>query len=508
YYEEMGLISSVRSEDYAYRIYDETAVKRLEQILILRKLNISIKDIQRIFNTSGSEVVLEVLSKKVDDIDGEVALLYELKDIVLEFIQQIEKADFSKDSDVKLLYEKAKEIEKQLVNVDYNGNPSNINRLIEVTEKLEEDKLPGIRIVRLPKCKVATSGEPDAAAHEVWNFPKWFKGYDNKRSSAHYIPMDFFFAENCGVVWWKIVDEDATSEDCGGYEIIDFEGGLYAVHTAVDGDRRLANKKIVKWLENTRFERDDKYDNINRSNMWHIIHDNEIKEGLGNDQFETFVPVRLLKPGESRKHDLPLKDENIMDEYTHEDDIKRLKRKIEVLDNAIPRGKSVDVDILTMEKVGKTDIRYIGKKLLMNIGAGQEAGMLTPQNFTAPLRISCRAMTDSVELLLLFGKGKIFLNWANDLDMLSIIDPVDGQLYKYENRGRIPVEEFVDIEWTLGREVMTLKINGELRHAGDQYEYIKVLRENTGKELSYPIRKSPQFGSTVTVERLTVTELE
>jgi hypothetical protein len=60
----MGLITSTRSDDYAYRLYDEAAVKRLEQILILRKLNISIKDIQRIFNTSGSEVVLEVLGKK------------------------------------------------------------------------------------------------------------------------------------------------------------------------------------------------------------------------------------------------------------------------------------------------------------------------------------------------------------------------------------------------------------------------------------------------------------
>ncbi|MFT3950411.1 MAG: MerR family transcriptional regulator [Oscillospiraceae bacterium] len=136
YYEDMGLINSIRSNDYAYRMYDDTAVKRLEQILILRKLNISIKDIQRIFSTSDSEVVLEVLSKKVDDIDGEVSLLHELKEIVLEFIRQIKNADFGRDSDVKLLYEKAKEIETQIVNVDYDGNAANVNRLFEVTEKL------------------------------------------------------------------------------------------------------------------------------------------------------------------------------------------------------------------------------------------------------------------------------------------------------------------------------------------------------------------------------------
>jgi len=36
YYEDMSLINSTRSDDYAYRMYDDDAVKRLEQILILR----------------------------------------------------------------------------------------------------------------------------------------------------------------------------------------------------------------------------------------------------------------------------------------------------------------------------------------------------------------------------------------------------------------------------------------------------------------------------------------
>ncbi len=136
YYEAMGLITSTRSDDYAYRLYDEAAVQRLEQILILRKLNISIKDIRRIFSTSGSEVVLEVLGKKVDAIDEEVALLHELKQIVLDFIHQIEQSDFGRESDVKRLYEKAKEIEMRIANVDYDGNTANVNRLLDVTDKL------------------------------------------------------------------------------------------------------------------------------------------------------------------------------------------------------------------------------------------------------------------------------------------------------------------------------------------------------------------------------------
>ncbi|MCL2284747.1 MAG: MerR family transcriptional regulator [Firmicutes bacterium] len=138
YYEEIGLIQSRRTEGYAYRMYDDANIKRLEQILILRKLNIGIKDIRRIFSTAGADVVLEVLEKKVSDIDEEVALLHELKEIVITFIRQIEQADFTKDSDVKLLYDKAKEIKTQLANPEYAGNSSPVHRLFEVTERLEE----------------------------------------------------------------------------------------------------------------------------------------------------------------------------------------------------------------------------------------------------------------------------------------------------------------------------------------------------------------------------------
>jgi DNA-binding transcriptional MerR regulator len=135
YYEEKGLIKSVRNENYAYRSYDEQTIKKLEQILVLRRLSISVKDIKRIFDTSGSEIVLEVLGKKADDIDEEVALLHELKEIILKFIVQIKQADFSKDSDVKMLYEKANEIEGQLTNAD---NAVDLGRLVEVSDKLAE----------------------------------------------------------------------------------------------------------------------------------------------------------------------------------------------------------------------------------------------------------------------------------------------------------------------------------------------------------------------------------
>ena len=45
FYEKMNLLKSTRDESSGYRLYDEDALIRLRQILILRKMNISIGDI-------------------------------------------------------------------------------------------------------------------------------------------------------------------------------------------------------------------------------------------------------------------------------------------------------------------------------------------------------------------------------------------------------------------------------------------------------------------------------
>lgn len=291
YYEDMGLIKSVRREDYAYRLYDEANVKRLEQILILRKLNISIKDIQRIFNTSGSEIVLEVLGKKVDDIDEEISLLHELKNIVLEFIHQIELADFGRESDVKLLYEKAKEIKAQIANVNYNGNPSTVNRLLEVTEKLD-NKIPDIMIVRIPKFRAVTSGLISFEELFGGEFEPWQEAHNHLFKPVIFDAADFLCEKDGKVEWIWALRDDVTKDDVSPYEIIEYPGGLYAVAVSVDGDGESNNKvrnRTEKWLERTNFVIDKE-----RGLMGHMIYvDDEIKEGLGYHQMNLYTPIKL-----------------------------------------------------------------------------------------------------------------------------------------------------------------------------------------------------------------------
>ncbi len=300
YYEDMGLLSSTRSEDYAYRMYDQKAVKRLEQILILRKLNISIKDIQRVFNTSGSEIVLEVLSKKVDNIDDEVALLHELKDIILDFIHEIEALNFSDNANVKLLYNKAKEIETQLVSIDYIGKPSNINRLLEITERLDK-KVPDIMVLKIPPFRAVTVGEQswdDMFKSGGYMFQLW--QYEQLYKPVIFDCFDFLLFKQDKAEWICAVKEEVTLDQVTPFKIIDYPGGLYAMAVSIDEDNESINKvekKVRQWIENTNFVLDTQRDVM--FNMPYLYEEGrdpeyqDIEKGLGYKQMQRYFPIKL-----------------------------------------------------------------------------------------------------------------------------------------------------------------------------------------------------------------------
>ncbi len=287
YYEDMGLLASVRSGDYAYRMYDGQALKRLEQILVLRKLNISVKDIARIFSSPGTEVLMEVLSGKVAGIDGEMALLQELKEIVLEFIRLIEESPFPDAGDVRLLFEKAKGMESQLVAASlHEEQPEAVTRMLEVTEKLE--RLPDVRVIKLPPVKMACSGEA-----ELEVFDRWFSSID----TGHYLtPRDFmwFNARTNRFEWLFALTHGM--EDTGGFEVISFPGGLYAVASAIDGDEiPKVNALIHKWVDqNEHFEvSTSANDPHERYDMGHIFTPKVFKECTGYHMMDLFVPIVL-----------------------------------------------------------------------------------------------------------------------------------------------------------------------------------------------------------------------
>ena len=89
YYEQMGLIKSVRPPFETYRYYDEATIERLGEIAILRKMQISIRDIVRVYREPELSTLVEVSAEKITAIDREVTTLSELKDLVDAFLRKM-----------------------------------------------------------------------------------------------------------------------------------------------------------------------------------------------------------------------------------------------------------------------------------------------------------------------------------------------------------------------------------------------------------------------------------
>lgn len=82
YYEKTGLIRSLRKEDYAYRMYDETALRRLRQIVILRRLRVSVKQIAVILSEPAAEKAMEILAQNISEIDDEINALSVIRNVL------------------------------------------------------------------------------------------------------------------------------------------------------------------------------------------------------------------------------------------------------------------------------------------------------------------------------------------------------------------------------------------------------------------------------------------
>jgi DNA-binding transcriptional MerR regulator len=105
HYEDVGLLSSVRLPDRQQRYYSDDAIRRVNQIRILRKMEIPIKDILKIYQSAETMDIIEVFSQKISSIDENIATLTELRSLVEDFRQELLARGIASVSDLPALLE-------------------------------------------------------------------------------------------------------------------------------------------------------------------------------------------------------------------------------------------------------------------------------------------------------------------------------------------------------------------------------------------------------------------
>ncbi|MCH5200094.1 MAG: effector binding domain-containing protein [Oscillospiraceae bacterium] len=262
HYEKLGLITPCKSEDYAYRLYDEAAIRRLQQIIILRKLRFSLKQIAAILQDNAQQEALQIMRDSIAELDSEIDSLSKVRSIIGEFANLLDLSlrtkmsfDLLKDETITEVIDTLS-LSKSTLKEKYS-----MNDLEKANDVLNHPE--NVRIVLLPPFTVASFhqiGKNPEESDEISDFIRESQLYEIK-------PDARFFGFNhpnpgvrddglYGYEQWVTIpdDEDIQIPLPPTLTKKHFEGGLYAALTIKFPEFHRWND-LVRWVnESDRYE--------------------------------------------------------------------------------------------------------------------------------------------------------------------------------------------------------------------------------------------------------------
>lgn len=145
--------------------------------------------------------------------------------------------------------------------------------------------MQNVKIYEMPNCKMVSSGVGMFGEEKFEAVNKWFSS--QKRGL---FPKDFLFWDGSGFHWLYMYEDGMNVPK--EFEIINFQGGLYAVTTGIDQqtDIELMNSKVDEFLSQNGFERDP-----SRSDLGNVITSPLAKEIMGYEQMDYYTPIKAKR---------------------------------------------------------------------------------------------------------------------------------------------------------------------------------------------------------------------
>jgi len=460
YYERVGLLESKRAEGNNYRYYSELEVERIKQILVLRKMQISIKDIVRIYENDDMSTVVEVFVSRVNAIDEEIGALSELKRVTNDFLHVMLKNGITKISALPILYE---QMEKQLDILDKNKT-INYAELSSLSDKLAKPFVPSI--LSLPTMRVLSSVRKDGISDPdgFWHWVQT-KAIPQGEPGQH---EQFEFQMEADDIFILKVSDDFIND--GEYSDYIWGGGLFAaVNVYLDEDLGTCFRLLVKAFDSNKYYQIDyQSDGSLRSAA---MLENLISSDDQRELVSLLVPVkkRLADPA---LFDKPIEMTNIT---------------VEEIEAANPVLWTIDVPFDTLKPINHPHYRILDNGELEYTGYISTRVLSTDINVKLPFRVDIEfkvgeytgfgANDGSVRIYHgnhgLDHNYAFTINTAND-GVIHFHQPIFRDIYKFPGRGRFWQDKYNTLTWIVGDKYLTCIINGEIRYCGTNFPYMAL----------------------------------
>ncbi|MBN2793958.1 MAG: effector binding domain-containing protein, partial [Clostridia bacterium] len=254
YYEDQGLLKSTTKEDYAYRVYENTELEKLELILMLRKLTFSLKEIKGLLDSKNHKAMIQIFKDKLNDVIIESEMIFAIKKILEIFMDKLNE-DGNALKTIEILRDHT--VEELILNTTFIDQPLKEKKMMKKED--EKDYLSVIknpRVIFIPPMTVAASASgvcenpEDVAGNHLRAFIEDCNLCDLKPDFRVFgfnnpNPDEF---NNHGYEFYVSIPDDL--EVTAPLVKKHFEGGMYVAHCIKMGDFH-EWPLFGKWLEHS-----------------------------------------------------------------------------------------------------------------------------------------------------------------------------------------------------------------------------------------------------------------
>ncbi|MDD5603243.1 MAG: MerR family transcriptional regulator [Eubacteriales bacterium] len=477
YYEQVGLIQSVRPAFEKYRFYDAENTERLKQIIVLRKMQIPVKDILRIYESESMSVVVETFVNRIHAIDDEIGALAELKRITGEFLQTMLVNGVTKISALPLLYE---EMYKQIELIEKRENVT-YRELDNLSERLARHLDPAI--ISLPDMRVVSSFlEASPNESDVEGYRRWIQGQNIPTGApGRHERFEFQHESGSDVVIQRVPDDFVNNSE---YLDFTFDGGLLAcINLYMDEDLGECFQKLIKNFDGNKFYQ------IDYSKDGVLRHPAMLENLISTDDKRELVSLYI--PVKKR-----LADPALFDPPKEITDI-----TIAEIEAANPVLWEVDVSLDKLTPINNPHYRVMENGEVEYTGWISTRVLNTNVEVKLPFRIDVEfRIGDGARFGFGATEGSIILYHGNELshrfginmnnwtvspgEALQFHQPIFNDYYNFPGRGAVKIGEYNRLTWIIGAKHFAVFINNEIRYCSVNFPYMTL---DLNQEKAQPI---------------------